>query len=134
MMLKMRRNFSGAFLAHDLGHGAWRLSCAVPREIDVFLRGAERTAAQAFGVVPLVDFSIEWRGETALLSFVSGDRIATVESGSAIVHEPLARLYDSLPLVNVDAHARRFWRRVFRLVSLPGGRYLLKLLTGLTKR
>jgi hypothetical protein len=133
-MLKMRRNFAGAFLARDLGHGAWRLSCAVPREIDVFLQGAERGAAQSFGTAPLVDFSIEWRGETALLSFVSGDRFATVESGSAIVHEPLAHLYDSLPLVNVDAHARRFWRRIFRLVRLPGGRYLLKLLTGLTKR
>ena len=130
----MRRNFAGAFLARDLGHGAWRLSCAVPREIDVILQGAERGAAQAFGTDPLVGFSIEWRGETALLSFMSGERVATVESRSAIVHEPLPHLYDGLPLVNVDANARRFWRRIFRLVRLPGGRYLLKLLTGLSRR
>jgi hypothetical protein len=134
MVLKMRRNFSGAFRASDLGNGSWRLSSAVPREIDVFLRGAERRAEQAFGTEPLMDFSIEWRGATALLSFVSGDRIATVETGSAIVHEPLSRLYDSVPLAIVDADARRFWRRVFGIVRLPGGRYLLKLLTRLTKR
>jgi hypothetical protein len=134
MMLKMRRNFSGEFRVRDLGNGSWRLSCAAPREIDVFLHGAERRAEQAFGTEPLTDFSIEWRGETALLSFVSGERIATVETSSAIVHEPLSSLYDSLPLAIVDADARRFWRRVFRLVRLPGGRYLLKLLTRLTKR
>jgi hypothetical protein len=133
-MLKMRRNFSGTFKASNLGHGAWRLSCAGPREMDVFLQGAERGAEQAFAAGLLADFSIEWRGETALLSFVSGERIATVDAASAIVHEPLERLYDALPLVNVDADARRFWRRVFRLVSLPGGRYLLKLLTRLTTR
>jgi hypothetical protein len=52
-----------------------------------------------------------------------------VEAAAAIVHEPLGRLYESLPLANIDANARRFWRRVFRLVRLPGGRYLLKLLT-----
>jgi hypothetical protein len=38
-------------------------------------------------------------------------------------------LYESLPLVSIDANARRFWRRVFRLVRIPGGRFLLKLLT-----
>jgi hypothetical protein len=46
-----------------------------------------------------------------------------------IVHEPLGRMYESLPLAGIDANARRFWRRVFWLVRLPGGRYLLKLLT-----
>jgi hypothetical protein len=45
------------------------------------------------------------------------------------VHEPLQDLYEGLPLASIDADARRFWRRVFRLVRLPGGRYLLRLLT-----
>ena len=52
---------------------------------------------------------------------------------SAIVHEPLGHLYESLPLVKFDAKARRFWRRVFRLVRIPGGRYLLKFLARTSK-
>jgi len=38
------------------------------------------------------------------------------------------------PLASIDADARRFWHRVFRLVRIPGGRYLLKLLTRSGKR
>jgi hypothetical protein len=37
-------------------------------------------------------------------------------------------LYEALPLAGFDATARRFWRRVFLLVRLPGGRYLLRLI------
>jgi hypothetical protein len=125
---KMRRNFSGAFLAHDRGNGAWQLTRAAPHEMDVFLRDAEQGAARAFGTAPIVDLGIEWHAQTALLTFMSSDRVATVEAATAIVHEPLQHLYDGLPLVSIDADARRFWRRVFRLVRIPGGRYLLKIL------
>ena len=59
---------------------------------------------------------------------MSDERVASVEAASAIVHEPLEHLYERLPLVSIDADARRFWRRVFRLVRIPGGRYLLKVL------
>ena len=45
----------------------------------------------------------------------------------AVAHEPLARLYDTLPLMSFDSQARRFWRRVFFLVRIPGGRRLLGL-------
>jgi hypothetical protein len=129
MNAKKRRNFAGAFLPQDRGNGAWHLSSAEPREVDVFLQRAERGAARAFGTAPVVDLCIEWRAETALLSFMSGGKAATVAAASVIVHEPLAHLYASLPLVKFDAGARRFWRRVFRLVRIPGGRYLLKFLT-----
>jgi hypothetical protein len=60
---------------------------------------------------------------------MSGAKAASVEVTAAIVHEPLGNLYESLPLASIDANARRFWRRVFRLVRIPGGRYLLRLLT-----
>jgi len=125
----MRRNFSGAFLAQDRGSGAWQLTRAAPHEMEVFLREAEPGAARAFRLAPIVELGIEWQERTALLSFMAGDRVGTVEAATAIVHEPLGRLYESLPLVSIDADARRFWRRVFRLVRLPGGRYLLKVLT-----
>jgi hypothetical protein len=131
---KLRRNFSGAFQAQDLSNGAWRLNRVVPHVVDVYLHGSEPRAAQAFGVAPIGDLGIEWRAETVLLSFVSGDRIETVEAAGAIVHEPMGNLYDRLPLQTFDADARRFWRRVFRLVRLPGGRYLLRFLSRAPKR
>jgi hypothetical protein len=75
-----------------------------------------------------MDLGIEWHDEKVLLTFMSGERVASVEAVSGIVHEPLERLYERLPMVSIDADARRFWRRVFRLVRIPGGRYLLKVL------
>ena len=125
---KLRRNFSGAFIAQELGHGAWRLQRGAPRAVAIYLHDAERGAAQAFGDAPAADLGIEWHAETVLLSFISGDKVQTVEAGSAIVHEPLGQLYENLPLMSFDADARRFWRRVFALVRIPGGRYLLKFL------
>jgi len=128
MSPKMRRNFSGAFMPQDRDHGAWQLTRAAPHDMQVFLRDAERGAARAFGKLPIVDLGIEWHADRVLLTFMSGDRIATVEAATAIVHEPLGHLYESLPLVSIDADARRFWRRVFRLVRIPGGRFLLRVL------
>jgi hypothetical protein len=126
---KMRRNFSGAFMARDHGNGTWQLIRAAPHDMHVFLREAELGAARAFGTAPIVDLGIEWHAGKVLLSFMAGDRPSTVEGAGAVVHEPFGRLYESLPLATIDADARRFWRRIFRLVRLPGGRYLLKLLT-----
>jgi hypothetical protein len=71
------------------------------------------------------DIGIEWRAETVVLTMTSAEQPRIIKAQSAIVHEPLARLYEALPLVSLDAKARRFWRGVFRLVRLPGGRYLL---------
>jgi hypothetical protein len=128
MSPRLRRNYSGAFLPHDLGQGTWQLSRAAPHEINVFLRDTERGAQRPFGTGPLIDLGIEWHAEKVLVTFMSGERVSSVEAASAIVHEPLEHLYERLPLVSIDADARRFWRRVFRLVRIPGGRYLLKLL------
>ena len=129
MSPKMRRNYSGAFLVQSRGDHAWQLSRAAPHEMTVFLRDAEQGAALAFGIGPISELGIEWQDKKALLTFLAGDKVASVAAASVIVHEPLAQLYDSLPLASIDADARRFWRRVFRLVRIPGGRYLLKLLT-----
>jgi hypothetical protein len=128
MPSKLRRNFSGAFLPQDRGNGTWQLSRPAPREINVFLRDAEHGAERSFAAGPIIDLGIEWHDEKVLLTFMSGERVASVEAVSAIVHEPLERLYERLPIVGIDADARRFWRRVFRLVRIPGGRYLLKVL------
>ena len=128
MSPRLRRNFSGAFLPQDRGNGAWQLSRPAPHEINVFLRDTERGAQRSSGTGPLIDLGIEWHAEKVLLTFMSDDRAASVEAASAIVHEPLEHLYERLPLISIDADARRFWRRVFRLVRIPGGRFLLKVL------
>ncbi|HEY2675989.1 MAG TPA: hypothetical protein VGI65_03400 [Steroidobacteraceae bacterium] len=129
MYAKMRRQFSGEFIATDRGNGAWQLDSAVPHETSVYLQSAEPHAAQAFAATPIHHLDIEWREDSVRMSFTSGDGLKTVKAAGAIVHEPLRRLYDGLPLQSIDDNARRFWRRVFRLVRMPGGRFLLGLLT-----
>jgi hypothetical protein len=134
MSTRLRRNFSGAFLPQNRGDGAWQLSSRAPHEINVFLRDAERGAERSFGTGPLIDLGIEWHAEKVLLTFMAHEKVASVEAANAIVHEPLDQLYERLPLISIDADARRFWRRIFRLVRIPGGRILLKLLARSRRR
>jgi hypothetical protein len=129
MYVKMRRNFSGVFSAIDRGNGAWQLDSADPREVSIFLENAAPGAADIFSAGTIQGLDIEWHADSAQLTFASRGKSATVKTSGAIVHEPLRSLYDDLPLARIDADARRFWRRVFRLVRIPGGRYLLRLLT-----
>ncbi len=133
MKPRMRRNLPGTFLTRNLGEGAWRLSRSETAPIDVFLRGTEPGAADALRPRVVRDVDIEWRAETVVLTMTSAEQPRTVRAQSLIVHEPLARLYEALPLVTLDAKARRFWRRVFRLVRIPGGRYLLGALARLPR-
>jgi hypothetical protein len=129
MSPRLRRNFSGAFVPRNRGSGAWQLSGPPPHAIEVFVHDAEPGAERSFGTGPLMDLGIEWHAGRALLTFMSGERVASVAAASAIVHEPLQHLYEHLPLLSIDANARRFWHRVFRLMRIPGGRYLLKFLS-----
>jgi hypothetical protein len=133
MKPKMRRKLPGTFLTRDLGAGAWRLSRGETEPIDILVRGTESDAADALRSRFVRDIDIEWRAEAVVLTMTSAEQRGSVKAQSAIVHEPLARLYEALPLVNLDAKARRFWRRVFRLVRIPGGRHLLGLMACKTR-
>jgi hypothetical protein len=130
---KMRCHLPGTFLMRDLGGGAWRLSRSAPQPIDVILRGAESGAAEVFRALEVSDIDIEWGSEAAVLTLTTAERRRSIRTQSAIVHEPLPRLYEALPLVRFDDKARRFWRRVFRLVRIPGGRHLLGVLARRTR-
>lgn len=127
-----RRQLSGAFTAQDLGNGAWRLTQSEPSGIDVFLKGTGSTtgadSGEALGCGTVSDIEIEWRPSSASLSFTSNGAVRRIELTSAIVHEPRPHLYDQLPLAPFEPKARRFWRRVFRVVQIPGGRHLLGVL------
>ncbi len=131
MKPKMRRNLSGAFAAREMPQGVWRLTQGEPSGIDVYLRGAAPGAADLGGAI--CDVVIEWRDGVVALNVTARGRPLTLEARSAIVHEPLPRLYDALPLAGFDERARRFWRRVFFLVRIPGGRLLLRLLARRTR-
>jgi hypothetical protein len=128
-----------------------RLSRSEPAPADIFLRQADSGGAEAFRVISVSDIEIEWRdearsrgpaerryeaetrNEAVVVTMTSAERTRAVKTRSAIVHEPLGRLYEALPLVEFDAKARRFWHRVFRLVRIPGGRHLLGLLARRTR-
>ncbi len=133
MKPKMRRNLPGTFLTRNLGAGAWRLSRSEPAPVDVLLRGADSDAADALRPLDVSDIDIEWRPETVALAMTSGARRRVIKVQGAILHESLAHLYEALPLVSFDDRARRFWRRVFRLVRIPGGRHLLGILARRTR-
>jgi hypothetical protein len=139
MTSKLRRHLPGAFLARELGQGSWRLSRDEPAPVDIFLRGADLGTAEAFRTISVSDIDIEWRDEAERrdeaveLTLTSTERRRSIKTRSAIVHEPLGHLYEVLPLVEFDARARRFWRRVFRLVRIPGGRHLLGILARRTR-
>jgi hypothetical protein len=133
MIPKMRRNLGGIFSAQSLEPGAWQLARTEPAAADVFLRGVESAAADLLGSSSLSDIDIEWRPDTVVLTMTAAGRRTSFNARSAIVHEPLPRLYAALPLPALDEKARRFWRRVFRLVRIPGGRYLLGVLARRTR-
>jgi hypothetical protein len=128
MKPNMRRNLPGTFLPQDLDAGSWRLSRNEPAAADLFLRGTDPRANEVLQATAVSDIEVEWRAESVELTLTSGARRRTLHAQSVIVHEPLIRLYETLPLVSLDEKARRFWRRVFLLVRIPGGRYLLRIL------
>lgn len=130
----MRRQLSGTFLTQALGEGSWRLSRAQPNPIDIYLRGADSAAAAALGTAEVHDIAIEWRAESVTLTLTSAERSVGAEAQSAIVHEPLPHLHEVLPLGRFDARAARFWRRVFWLIRIPGGRRLIRALTRRRRR
>jgi hypothetical protein len=125
MKPNMRRHFPGTFVARDLDRGTWRLSRGEPVPVDILLKGAQSAAADAFRPPVVCDIELEWQDGAVLMSMTSTQRRTSIKMRSAIVHEPLAHLYDVLPLAEFDSKARRFWGRVFTLVRIPGGRYLL---------
>jgi len=122
----MRRSVAGPFRATSRGTGAWHLT-AQPAGAEILLRGAPADAAEWLADARVDALDIEWRGDGVRLAVSAGGRVRALTVDSAVVHEPAARLYEALPLAGFDAAARRFWKRIFRLLRLPGGRFLLRL-------
>jgi hypothetical protein len=128
----MRCNLPGIFLTRNLGQGRWLLSRGEPEPVEVLVLGAA-PPAESSPALEVSDIDIEWRADSVWLKFISEGRPIAVQAQGAIVHEPLPRLYAALPLSRLEERGRRFWRRVFRLVRIPGGRYLLGFLARRTR-
>jgi hypothetical protein len=124
----MRRKLPGPLVARNLGQGSWRIARGHPQPLTVILRGAPPEAEEALSALEAGDIDIEWHAGAVVLTMTAGGRTRSISARSALVHEPLAHLYDALPLAAVNEKMRGFWRRVFRLIRMPGGRYLLGVL------
>jgi hypothetical protein len=128
-----RCTVTGPFAACELGGGLWQLTTGRPGVPEIFLRGAGTDAELLLRGASIPALGLEWRADGVAITWsaAGGMRRAVVQS--ALVHEPKPALYQSLPLADFDADAKRFWKRIFRLMRLPGGRLLLKFV-GRSKR
>jgi hypothetical protein len=98
-----------------------------PAEFQIIAVGADSRRVAACGSA-LHELDIEWHAHRVLITAASAGAATMLEASSVLVHESLPNLYGALPLADFDARARRFWRRVFLLVRVPGGRRLLGIL------
>jgi hypothetical protein len=128
MKSMMRHTVSGPFLRRDLGNGVWQLTAAAPATSDVYLRTAGSDASGALKDTSIMTLDLEWRGGGVTVTLTGTQGVGTVEARTAIVHEPKTHLYENLPLATFDSDAQRFWRRVFSLMRIPGGKFLLRLI------
>jgi hypothetical protein len=124
MSVRMQRVLRGPLERRELAYGAWLWSA--PGGGGLIVRGA--APAEIVGSGTPRAASVDWLEDGALVTLVTEAGPLPLRTRLAVTHEPLERLYEKLPLATLDARARRFWRRVFLLVRIPGGRRLLKLL------
>jgi hypothetical protein len=115
-------NLIAPFDVEDCGKGLWCLRQHAKLDAALFVRGslpiAQLSKCKSLG--------IEWLdGGGALVSIALPSQTLTMQVKSAFLQEPRPRIYGVLPLGRVDARTLRFWRRVFALVRLPGGQFLL---------
>ncbi len=124
-------NLIAPFDVEDCGRGLWCLRQHAALDAAVFVHGSlpfkELSKCESLG--------IEWREEGgAIVSIALPSRTVTVQVKSAFVQEARPKIYGALPLGRLDARTLRFWRRVFALVRLPGGQFLLGWLAARTRR
>jgi hypothetical protein len=123
----MRRTVPGPFSASDLGGGRWHLATR-GAAVEVFMRGPAPGAADALADPSVTTLELDWHAAGVRVTVARRHGTSRLEAESVIIHEPKPRLYESLPLAGFDSRAQRFWRRVFTLMRLPGGRLLLNVI------
>jgi hypothetical protein len=122
------RSFRGDFRLRQSGPGAWLLESAAPGGPEIHLFGVEPESARHLQSPTATRVALVWAPGRVSATLVTSSGARLLRLRAATVHEALPRLYGSLPLERLDARAQRFWRRVFFLVRIPGGRRLLGLM------
>jgi hypothetical protein len=128
MNTNIERSFRGEISARDIGSGAWLLTGGEPGAAQIHLMGVLPEEAPLPADAKATRVALRWVEGGVLATLVTAAGAKQLKARAATVHEPLPRLYESLPLAQLDARAKRFWRRVFLLVRIPGGRRLLGLM------
>jgi len=118
----MRRSLTAEFKLQDLGQGTVNISATEPAPVDIWVRGADAGLSH---ISSCTSVDIDWLGDAVTVYVKQGAQNAQFRAGSVAIHEPRPHLYEALPLGSVDAKTRRFWRRIFTVVRLPGGPRLL---------
>jgi hypothetical protein len=125
MNTRIERTLTGAFRATHLAADAWQLTTGAAGSAEIHLSGVDRDAFAALeGATPSA-VTVAWSAAGATVTLSSPGASTQLGSRTATIHEPRPQLYQGLPLVVLDDAAKRFWRRVFWIARLPGGRRLL---------
>jgi hypothetical protein len=126
MNTRIERTLTGAFRATHLAADTWQLTTGAASSAEIYLCGVDRDAVAALdGSTPRA-VTVAWSAAGATVTLISPGASTQFSSRTATIHEPRPLLYQGLPLVVLDDAARRFWRRVFLIARIPGGRRLLR--------
>ncbi len=127
MSTHVERTVTASLQARELAESVWQLSSGTAGGVEIILAGVDSEARNVLRDMRASRAVISWHRGGARVRLLAAVGPREVRVRTAILHEPRNGLYDGLPLVRLDAAARRFWRRVFLLVRIPGGRRLLGL-------
>ena len=126
-----RKTWSGPFNLERRCDTLWVFHGLEPARIDVYVidpRPAESAADAASMALTFDRIEIDWLQSSVEVALWQGSTAHRILVRTAFAHEPKPALYAALPLERFTARAQSFWRRVFLLVKLPGGRALLGLI------
>jgi hypothetical protein len=125
MDTKIERTLSGAFRTARLGADRWQLTTGAAPSAEIYLSGVDSDAFTALeGAAPSA-VTVSWSAADTTVTLISPRASMQFKARTATIHEPRPQLYQGLPLVVLDAAARRFWRRVFFISRVPGARRVL---------
>jgi len=126
MNTRIERTLTGAFRATHLAADTWQLTTGASGSAEIYLCGVDRDAFAALdGSTPRA-VTVAWCAAGATVTLISPGASTQFKSRTVTIHEPRPQLYQGLPLVVLDDAARRFWRRVFLIARIPGGRRLMR--------
>jgi hypothetical protein len=121
------RTWKDRFRVLDTRGARWRLhgerADVLLTRVDLAAGSSTSSADQGFEAI-----ECEWSGDRVNFKLSGPGATHAGTARSVFVHEPRPELYAILSLPVFAAPQRRFWWRVFRLVRLPGGRWLLGVL------